>query len=309
MTPPPWASFVAIGDSFTEGLWDVDPAASDDVGSVGGSREPELRGWADRLALTLSRRRVAAGAEPLRYANLAVRGRRLARILAEQLPPALAMRPDLVSVVGGGIDVLRLGADPDRLASMLEDAVVRARGAGCDVLLATCMDTRGAGPLLGATRTRMAVYTAHIGAIARRHGCYVLDQWGLAALSDLRMWAPDRIHLSPEGHHRLSQAALVGLGLEPDDAAWQQPLPAVETPPALERLRGHGAWLRRDVAPWVGRGIRGTSTGDARAPKRPRLAIVEPAELADPADHADHADHAALEGRWSRSAEALRDVP
>lgn len=292
---PRWTSYVAIGDSFTEGLWDTDPAHPD-----------RCRGWADRLAATLSARRVAAGETPLRYANLAVRGRRLARILAEQLPPALAMRPDLVSVVGGGIDVLRLGADPDRLASMLEDAVVRARGAGCDVLLATCMDTRGAGPLLGATRTRMAVYTAHIGAIARRHGCYVLDQWGLAALSDLRMWAPDRIHLSPEGHHRLSQAALVGLGLEPDDAAWQQPLPAVETPPALERLRGHGAWLRRDVAPWVGRGIRGTSTGDARAPKRPRLAIVEPAELADPADHADHA---ALEGRWSRSAEALRDVP
>ncbi len=211
---PPWASYVAIGDSFTEGL--RDPRGED---------TENLRGWADRLATTMSRRRIEAGEPALRYANLAIRGRRLNRIMSEQLPPALAMQPDLISIVGGGIDVLRLGADPDRLAEMLEEAVVRARAAGCDVLLATCMDTRSGGPLLGSIRPRMALYSAHIFAIARRHGCYVMDQWGLSALQDLRMWSQDRIHLSAEGHHRLSQSALVGLGLEPDDPDWQGPSP------------------------------------------------------------------------------------
>lgn len=271
---PRWSRFVAIGDSFTEGLWD--PSPEQEVARLAPTEDIDVCGWADRLALSMSRRRIEAGAGPLRYANLAIRGRRLARILDEQLPSALAMRPDLISIVGGGIDVLRLGADPDRLAGMLEDAVAQAREAGCDVLLATCMDTHGAGLLLGATRPRMALYTAHISAIARRHGCHVLDQWGLDALADVRMWAPDRIHLAPEGHHRLAQAALVGLGLDPDDPHWREPLPTAEGTTAVERWREHGAWLRRDVAPWVGRGLRGTSTGEGREPKRPRLLAVEP---------------------------------
>lgn len=291
----PWRSYVAIGDSFTEGLWDPYPGEQpvrpdtapslsepsptsdpgDDEGWAGPEDEPALRGWADRLAVTLSRRRLASGQSPLTYANLAIRGRPLRRILREQLEPALQMKPDLISVVGGGIDVLRLGADPDKLAQLLEDAVIRARATGARVLLATCMDTRGGG-LLGAIRPRMALYSAHISSIARRHDCAVLDQWGLGALGDLRMWASDRIHLSPEGHHRLSQAALVGLGLTPDDARYLEPLPPTDAQPPVERWREHGAWLRRDVAPWVGRGIRRRSTGDHRPPKRPQLEPLVP---------------------------------
>lgn len=276
---PRWSSFVAIGDSFTEGLWDPYPGSPVDLHGF-----TDLAGWADRLAVALSRRRIEAGSSPLSYANLAIRGRPLARILGEQLPAALAMSPDLVSIVGGGIDVLRLGADPDRLGEMLENAVVQARAAGSDVLLATCMDTRGGGPLLRSTRPRMALFTAHISSIARRHDCHVLDQWGLTPLRDRRMWAQDRIHLSPEGHHRLSQAALVGLGLEPDDPAWRQPLPPPGTTTAAERLRDHAAWLRRDVAPWVGRGLRRRSTGDAREAKRPRLLAVVPDDSLVPID-------------------------
>lgn len=261
---PRWRSFVAIGDSFTEGLWD--PYAGD---------IHDLAGWADRAALAMSRRRVEAGLEPLAYANLAIRGRRLRRILDEQLPAALEMSPDLVSIVGGGIDILRLGADPDHLAERLESSVVLTRATGADVLLATCMDTRNAGPLLGITRPRMALYSAHISSIARRHGCYVLDQWGLPALDDMRMWSDDRIHLSPEGHHRLSQAALVGLGLPPDDATYRELLPAADGVGHVQRWRSHGAWLRRDVAPWVGRGLRRASTGDGRSAKRPELQPLE----------------------------------
>lgn len=261
---PRWSSYVAVGDSFTEGLWDP---RGDDL--------EDLVGWADRVATSISRRRIEAGEDPLRYANLAIRGRRLSRIVAEQLRPALAMQPDLISIVGGGIDVLRLGADPDQLAVILEESVVRARTAGCDVLLATCMDTRDGGPLLGAIRPRMALYSAHIWAIARRHDCYVLDQWGLTALQDMRMWSEDRIHLSPEGHHRLSQSALVGLGLDPDDPHWDEPLATADARTRLDRLREHRDWLRRDVAPWVGRGIRGTSTGEGRSAKRPALTEVE----------------------------------
>src|SRR3954452_2850975 len=100
---PRWSRYVAIGDSFSEGLWD-DPDG----------REAPQRGWADLLASHLSQRRTAAGESPLLYANLAIRGRLLKSILVEQVPAALSLKPDLVSLVGGGNDILRPTADVDR---------------------------------------------------------------------------------------------------------------------------------------------------------------------------------------------------
>src|SRR5690625_663627 len=101
------------------------------------------RGWADLLASGLSRRRVEAGTEPLEYANLAVRGRLLDRILTEQLPAARELRPDLVSLIGGGNDILRPGADVARLLDRLEQAVAGLRGAGVEVLMGTGFDPAG----------------------------------------------------------------------------------------------------------------------------------------------------------------------
>ncbi len=54
----PWSRYVALGDSFTEGMGDPNPD------SVGGHR-----GWADRVAEELSH-----GHPDFAYANLAVRG-------------------------------------------------------------------------------------------------------------------------------------------------------------------------------------------------------------------------------------------
>jgi lysophospholipase L1-like esterase len=83
-----YASMVALGDSFTEGLEDEGP-------------DGRYRGWADLVAGELATRN-----PEFRYANLAVRGRRLARIRDEQVPRALAMQPDLVTLSGGGNDII-----------------------------------------------------------------------------------------------------------------------------------------------------------------------------------------------------------
>ncbi len=263
---PRWSSYVAIGDSFTEGLWDPYPGEED-----------HQRGWADLLAQHLATRRVAAGEEPLRYANLAIRGRKLRSILTEQVPAALELRPDLVSVIGGGNDILRPNADVDRLARNLEHAVSRLRGAGIDVLMATGFDASQS-PLVGLTRPRVGVYNAHIWSIARRQGAYVLDLWGMRALHDWRVWSEDRIHLTPAGHARVAQAALVALGQAPDDAAWDDPLAPLPPAPALDRARQNAQWVRTHVVPWAQRRLRGTSSGDGRLPKAPELL---PVPLAD----------------------------
>lgn len=264
-TTPAWTRYVAIGDSFTEGLWD----APDGI-------DAPMRGWADLLAERLSARRMAAGAAPLEYANLAIRGRRLAPIVDDQVPAALALAPDLVSLVGGGNDLLRPDGNPDRLAARLEAAVVRLREAGVDVLLATGFDTADS-PVVRLTRPKVAIYNTMIWSIARRHGAHVVDLWGMRALHDWRMWAEDRIHLTPAGHERVAQAALVGLALEPDTPGWDDPLTPLPPTPFADRARSNARWLRVHAAPWATRRIRHRSSGDGRSPKRPVPTPVEPA--------------------------------
>uniref|UniRef100_UPI00202919CB SGNH/GDSL hydrolase family protein n=1 Tax=Actinotalea sp. C106 TaxID=2908644 RepID=UPI00202919CB len=229
------------------------------------------RGWADLLAAHLAER----GTEPVLYANLAVRGRLLTPILEQQVPAALELGPDLVSLVGGGNDMLRPAADPDTLAAALEDAVVRLRAAGSDVLLATGMDAKDS-PVIRRTRGRVAVLNSHVWTIARRHGAHVLDVWGMRSLRDWRMWAPDRIHLTTEGHRRVAQGALVALGLAPDDARWDDPLTPLPPVPRSAQVREDVDWFRTHAYPWATRRLRGRSSGDRRVPKQPTLGPVGP---------------------------------
>lgn len=289
-----WRRYVAVGDSFTEGLWDLPDhgaAAPLDVGAEG--VEVRCRGWADLLAAHLAERVTtaavrpdardgadgarAAGPEPddrtLRYANLAVRGKLLRPILDEQVPAAVALSPDLVSVVGGGNDLLRPGADPDALAAALDAAVAGVRRAGADVLLATGFDTVHS-PVIRHTRSRTAVFNAHIWTIARRHDAHVLDMWGMRSLHDWRMWSDDRIHLTSDGHRRVAQAALVALGLPPDDERWDDPLAPLPPLPLAARVRADAVWLRTHASPWMARRLHGRSSGDGRSPKRPTLEPV-----------------------------------
>jgi len=271
----PWRRYVALGDSFTEGLWDV----PDGEPPVTAEAEPPglvCRGWADLLAGHLAERArlTDPDGEPLRYANLAVRGRLLGLILTRQVPAALELGADLVSLIGGGNDLLRPVADPDRLAASLEAAVVGLRAAGVDVLLGTGMDARDS-PLVRRNRGRVAVLNSHIWSIARRHGAAVLDLWGMRSLRDWRMWAPDRIHLTTEGHRRVAQGALVALGLEPDDPDWDNPLTPLPPLPRSARVRADVAWFHTHAYPWATRRLRGRSSGDSRRAKWPELEPVE----------------------------------
>ncbi|WP_024285687.1 SGNH/GDSL hydrolase family protein [Cellulomonas sp. KRMCY2] len=266
--PPhvPWRRFAALGDSFTEGLWDV-PGGEPPTRTAATDPAPTCRGWADLLALHLAER---AEDGRLEYANLAVRGRLLGPILREQVPAALSLEPDLVSLIGGGNDILRPAADPDRLAAQLERAVVALRAAGVDVLLGTGMDSKDS-PVVRRTRGRAAVLNAHIWSIARRHDAHVLDLWGMRSLRDWRMWAPDRIHLTTEGHRRVAQGALAALGLEPDDPAWDDPLAPLPPLPRAAQVRDDIEWFRSHAYPWATRRLRGRSSGDERTAKRPKL--------------------------------------
>lgn len=246
-----WESFVALGDSFTEGL--------EDPRSGGG-----YRGWADRLAETL-----ALHNPRLRYANLAVRGKLIRQIVEDQVPTATALRPSLVSFSAGGNDIIRPGSDPDVLAEIFENAVRELRESGAEVLISTGFDTRTT-PVLRHVRGKIGTYNAHLRSIADKHDCPVVDLWSMRPLQDSRAWSDDRLHLSPDGHQRVALRAAEALGL-PVTEDWRDPWP----PAPVQTWRMQRAqdiqWAREYLAPWIGRRLRGRSNGDGRLPKRPGL--------------------------------------
>src|SRR6478735_8585271 len=151
--------FVALGDSFTEGL-------EDDLG-------PEGRhlGWADRVAAALATRDGG-----LRYANLAVRGRLLDQVVDEQVPAALALAPDLVSFHAGPNDVLRPGRDVDAVVRRYADAVRDLDGAGVQLLLFTVIERAGGtGRTAALLAARFARFNDGVRAAAARTGAVVVD--------------------------------------------------------------------------------------------------------------------------------------
>ncbi|GII03430.1 SGNH/GDSL hydrolase family protein [Planobispora takensis] len=244
-------SYVALGDSFTEGL--------DDHAGGGG-----YRGWADRLAEHL-----AAGQAGLRYANLAVRGRLIRQILDEQVPRAEALRPDLVSLCAGGNDILRPGTDPDTVAALLDTATARLRATGAGVVLFTGFDLRQV-PVMRLVHHKVAVYNLHIHDIAARHDCTLVDLWAMGVLRDRRSWSEDRLHLSAEGHRRIALRAAEALGL-PVREDWREPYPPLTPAVWADARREDLRWARQFLGPWINRRLHGRSSGDGLDAKRPEL--------------------------------------
>ena len=117
-----YTRYVAIGDSQTEGLWD-----GDDSGGI--------VGFADRLAAMLDSHHPG-----LQYANLAIRGRRIRDVLDDQLPRALAMRPDLITVCVGMNDITRPGLVFDRALDDVDLLHERLARSGATVVTTTFPD-------------------------------------------------------------------------------------------------------------------------------------------------------------------------
>jgi lysophospholipase L1-like esterase len=251
-----WNTFVAIGDSFTEGLDDMRPDGTP-------------RGWADRLA-----ERLAEGDPGFRYANLAVRGKLLDQIVDDQLPVAERLRPDLVAFCAGGNDIIRLACDTDDLARRFDAALARVTATGAEVLVFTGFDVGRMHPLIRRLRGRVACYNELMRASAERHGSTVVDLWGMAPLADPRTWGSDRLHLTAEGHRRVALRVLESLH-EPVAEDWRAPLPAAAPTPWRERQREDLRWMRDFVMPFVRNRLQGRDTGDGFLPKRPELLPLE----------------------------------
>jgi lysophospholipase L1-like esterase len=257
-TDPRYLRYVALGDSQTEGLGD----GNDVVG---------LRGWADRLAEHL-----AQHSPDLRYANLAVRGRLAWQVHAEQLAPALALHPDLATVVAGVNDLTRPRFDADEVAGHLEAMFAALTAQGARVATLTLPDLTRIIPLARPLSSRIPALNDRIRDAARRHGVTVAETSHHPVVIDPRLWSPDRLHASPLGHQRIAAAVAHVLDLPGSNDSWTHSLPLETSSPAgWHAVPGELRWVAAFLGPWLGRRLRGRSSGDGHTAKRPRLLPVQ----------------------------------
>jgi lysophospholipase L1-like esterase len=203
--------YVAVGDSFTAGV------------------EEGQGSWADSVAEAL--RAVNPAVE---YHNLAVAGAPSARVAEEQIDIALALRPDLVTVICGANDVLGsvrpdIGGYAARLSLMLERLGHEVPDAA--VITATIPDLSLHMPLRPRTRQRVARGMRHLNeatrSVARRHGVVCLEFADHPQAGDRDNFAGDGFHPSPEGNRRAASALMRALA-----ARFSIRTPALEPPRA-----------------------------------------------------------------------------
>ncbi|MEO7349296.1 MAG: SGNH/GDSL hydrolase family protein [Terrimesophilobacter sp.] len=253
-------SYAAIGDSFTEGMGDDLPDGSP-------------RGWADFVALGLAQAAASDDAAslytaaPFGYANFAIRGRLLDPIIREQLDPAIALKPHLLSLNGGGNDILRPKVSVESVADKLARAAEKAMATGIHVLVLSGANPTKHIPLGARIEVRgdqLAVAVRE--RVPRSSHVTFVDNWSDAELTDLRYWSIDRLHLNALGHRRVANNVLTALGVA---------VPSWEDDPFELQRPGTIAYWRGYVLPWIGRRLTGRSSGYGREPKRPTLAPVE----------------------------------
>jgi phosphatidylinositol alpha 1,6-mannosyltransferase len=188
-------AYAALGDSFTAGRESVD-----------GER------WADLLAAGL-----LAANPAFAYRNLAVDGATSAAVLA-QLPAAIELQPDLVTVVCGANDVL-LTTRPDvaGYARRFEEILRRLGEALPDaaVLTTTAPESWHFMELRPRTKARLVAALAELNAateaLAARYGVPCLIVAGHPGLTQRENFSADGLHPSALGHQRAAREIALAL--------------------------------------------------------------------------------------------------
>lgn len=244
--------YVAVGDSFTEGVGDEPPAGAG--------------GWADRLARGLAGGR----GEAINYANLAIRGRTLPRIVSEQLPQALALRPTLLSLCGGGNDLLRPSFNLRQTEALLESVIISSLETSTHIVLVSPPDPSAHLPFGAFVHRRGNQLAEVMLRLAAKHSTGMVDISRDRELRRFEYWSADRIHLNSDGHRRVASLVLRASKFTAIEHALAWSAPTARS--AISEWK----YFRQHVAPWLKRRVLGRSSGDGRSPRHADWTMVAP---------------------------------
>jgi lysophospholipase L1-like esterase len=220
----PWHHYVAIGDSFTEGIGDA----------VEGFAKHSA---ADRLAAALRQTN-----PDLRYTNLAQRGLLLNEIREQQLETALGLKPDLVSIVAGANDIMTGRFSATHWEEEFRTLYEAFTDAGTMVIAASLPEfpilRTLPGPLQARVKGNFARGNGIIERLATQYQVVLVDAWAISQRSEPDDWSEDGVHLNARGYFKFAQETLAileqqtGLKIGEIVAPWLQPAVEREQPPA-----------------------------------------------------------------------------
>ena len=252
-------NFIVLGDSFSEGMTDIE---------ING----KYRGWADRVADVM-----ALQTDGFKYANLAIRGKLINQVVKDQVPAALKLiGPDtLVSFHAGANDVIRPKYLPEitlpEYASAVRELAAELNKHGAQLMLFTVQESAASNTKTGVIwNQRFQDFNKQVRELAIETGAILNEANDGRYPNDIRFLAFDRLHLNPEGHHRVAQGVLENLGL-PFDPSYKIPLPPAKKENPVKKKIISALWIATFVIPWIIRRLRGKSSGDGRSAKYPRL--------------------------------------
>lgn len=247
-----YTRFIALGDSFTEGMQD------EKIGD-------QYRGWADRVAHAL-----ASEVSSFSYLNLAVRGKLVGQVIDDQVPVALKYiegPSTLVSFHAGANDLLRPNYDSRNVLPRYQEAVRTLAATGCQIMVFTAIErVAKSGKMQEIWEQRFSTFNKVVRDTAAEVGGIVIEATADPDIGSRRFLDKDRLHLNSAGHHRVAQGVLQKIG-GPHDPNWRADLPPLPPRSLVAKIYDDLRWFITFLIPWMSRRIRGVSSGDGRSPK------------------------------------------
>ena len=257
-------NYVAIGDSLSEGLGDFAFEWFDNR---------EGCGWTDRLAALLTIQAEERG-NTFHYANLAIRGSKLKKIMTTQLDAALALNPDFITVMAGANDIMTKTKKLPELERVYRDGLLRIQASGAKVVVANIMNPVHL-RIFSPMAARAARMTAIIERSAAELGIDVIDVHRIHELRDLRYWADDMVHFSGHGHIMVANRAAAVMNLD-----YRMPEAILAPAPDLSRsIRETLRWVGAYLLPFFKRKMSGKSSGDGLVAKYPAFTRINHEEF------------------------------
>ncbi|MGN7893521.1 SGNH/GDSL hydrolase family protein [Bacillus sp. 22475] len=192
-----WKRFVAIGDSFTEGI-------GDEVEGIA------LKSWVDHF--------VQLCENDIEYANFAKRGLVTKEIRSQQLEKALTFNPDLVSLIAGANDVLKGRWNHDAYKNDMEFMIDTLSKAGADIIIADLPDFTVRLPLASekkqVIKEQLLEANEVIRSLSREYKFHHVDFWNHHLVNENTLWSKDLIHPNSKGYVKVAELIFSSLPVQ-----------------------------------------------------------------------------------------------
>ncbi|PEX38459.1 lipase [Bacillus cereus] len=183
-----WKRFIAIGDSFTEGI-------GDEVEGIA------LKSWVDHF--------VQLYVNDIEYVNFAKRGLVTKEIRSQQLEKALAFKPDLVSLIAGANDVLKGRWNLQTYKNDMEFMIDKLSKTGADIMIANLPDFTVRLPFASekkqVIKEQLLEANDVIRSLSKEYKLHHVDFWSHQLVNDNTLWSTDLIHPNSKGYVKVAE--------------------------------------------------------------------------------------------------------